>query len=222
MHPAIRILDCLILITMLASGQHMAVLVAVFITALLLIKAVRYGCYPDFRAIFRLRWLFLSILALYLLFPPLPATGGYDHLAAGLREALMRITALIGIVLLVQTLFALTDRSQVLAGLLWLLKPVTATGVSVERFALRLLLVLEITPRVQVLLRSTSSATCSGNRFTRFADQLAESFRLVHAEMNRSPQGDIEVPRLPAPSALQWFTPLLLSSCLVGIALAGR
>lgn len=220
MHPAIRILDCLILIAMLASGRLVAIGLAGLVIVLPLLQAARTGHYPDFRAVYRLRWLFLSIAVLYLLFPPVTVTGWYGHITAGLPEAMLRILALVGIVVLVQTLFVLTDRSQVLAGLLWLLKPLKMAGVSVERFALRLLLALEVLPRVQVLLQSTASVS-GGSRLTHAADRLAESFRLVHAEIHRSPAVTMEVPQLAAPSLAQWSTPLLLAGCLAGIMIAG-
>lgn len=185
----------------------------------LLIYSYHRGQAPNVAAVWHLRWLFLSILVLYLLFPPVAGVSVMQALLAGLTEAIQRITALVVIVLLVQSLFALTDRRQLLAGLLWLLQPFGRIGLPVERFALRLTLVLEIAPRAQSLMKLQQPES-QGGRLTRIIDRLTTAFECIQQESRQSSVTVLEVPLLAAPASLQWLTPLLLLGLFVVIWLA--
>lgn len=223
MHPAISIVNALVLIVMLASGLPLALSLAAGIILPLLLYSYVIRAFPDLRAVFRLRWLFLSILVLYLLFPPL--VGGWQtELIAGLLEAGKRILALILIVILVQLMFTLSSRQQILAGLLWLLRPLKVVGVPVERFALRLMLVLEITPRVQrQLAAETENAALPDTKIARLrqlAGRLTAAYARVVEEAERSPLTPVAVPVLAAPAVWQWLLPCLLFGLFGGIVKA--
>lgn len=224
MHPAIIIINALLLIVMLASGLPLAVLSAATIILLLLARSYTVKALPDLTAVLRLRWLFLSILVLYLLFPPV-AGSWQEELLAGLMEAGKRILALVLIVILVQLMFSMGSRQQVLAGLLWLLRPLTRLGLPVERFALRLMLVMEITPQVQNLLAARPAVRAAGDdnpaaRVRRLVGRLAAAYEGVLAEAEHSPRTAIKVPVLHAPELWQWLLPCLLAGLFSGIVAA--
>ncbi len=221
MHPAIRIVDCLLLIVMLASGLPLAFFLAAIIITGLLLLSYRCQCFPDITAIWRLRWLFASILFLYLLFPPVAGGSWQQQLTAGVAEAGMRIGALIAIVLLVQILFAMTDRRSVLAGLLWLLQPLARVGLPVERFALRLMLVMEIVPRAQDLLRQHhDNEQVSGGRIQKLVQRLTAAYARVIHEAENTPRDRIQLPVLHAPAVHEWLSPCLLAGLMIGLTVA--
>ena len=221
MHPAIRIVNCLLLIMMLASGIPLAFFISLGVTLLLLAWRYRQDSLPDITAAWRLRWLFASILVLYILFPPIAEVGWLAALAAAFLEAGLRIGALIAIVMLVQTLFAMTERQHVIAGLLWLLKPLTVIGIPVERFTLRLMLVMEVVPQAQALLKQQDrNENVADGRIARAGKRLTSAYARVIEAAEREPHDMIDVPVLPPPLLHEWLSPFLLTGLLLGVSLA--
>lgn len=221
MHPAIRIVNCLLLIMMLASGIPLAFFISLGVTLLLLIWRYRQAGLPDITAAWRLRWLFVSILILYLLFPPVTDIGWAEALPVALMVAGQRIGALIAIVMLVQTLFAVTERQHVIAGLLWLLKPLAVVGIPIERFALRLMLIMDLVPQAQALLKQQHTDENAGDRrLKRAGKRLTSAYARVVEAAEREPHGTIEVPVLPSPLLHEWLSPFLLVGLIIGMALA--
>lgn len=224
MHPAISLINALLLIVMLASGLPLAALLAAVIVLLLLVCSYTLDTSPDLTAVMRLRWLFLGILVLYLVFPPV--VGAWQQeLLAGLAEAGKRILALVLIVVLVQLLFSMNSREQVLAGLLWLLRPFAGAGLPVERFALRLMLVMEITPQVQKILARPANIPPADNnklasRLRQLAVRLTSAFERVLSEAEHDHHAAIRVPVLRPPPAWQWLLPCLLAGIFSGIVAA--
>jgi len=220
MHPAIRIVNCLLLIMMLASGIPLAFFISLGVTLLLLVWRYRQDGLPDLTAVWRLRWLFVSILILYILFPPVAGVDWLAVLPAAFMEAGLRIGALIAIVMLVQTLFVVTERQHVIAGLLWLLKPLTAFGLPIERFTLRLMLVMEIVPQAQELLKQqNTNENVHDGRMTRAGKRLTSAYARVIEAAEHESHDTIDVPVLSPPLLHEWLSPLLLAGLILGVSL---
>jgi energy-coupling factor transport system permease protein len=217
MHPAIRILNLLILSVFLAAGGPLVLLFAACLLAATLPR-------PDFvelsrlaRPVWRLRWLLLGVLSIYVFFPLSAGPAGWASMAHGLGDGLLRVGALAGIVIAVQRLFATTDRAELIAGLIWLFQPLELLHVPVTRFALRLTLTLETVPAAQALLVSPAPAPAAagaGTRLHAIADAASRALARALEAADRAPAVPIEVPSLLPPAATQWCWPLSLLAIL--------
>jgi len=163
----------------------------------------------------RLRWLWLSLAVLYFWFTPgaplWPQLGHWSPTREGVALGSVRIATLAlmtaGAHLLVQT----TAREQLILGLEGLLRPLRVFGFDRERFALRLLLVLETVPR----LATSSGPQPRGRRdvsglVQRLERRLLES--LARAE--REPDAPLVIPMATAPPWPQWLWPVAFAATL--------
>lgn len=167
----------------------------------------------------RLRWFFVSLLVLYLWFTPGEPVlfgnatwSGWLPTREGFAEGAIRIAALVVIVLAVNVLVIATPREQLLAGLLWLAKPLETLGASRERFALRVTLVLGAVPQVQEILAEVRHGIAiSGVRA--IASIGATAGRALEVTLraadNTSPS-PVVVQLGSAPPLWQWLCPVAL------------
>jgi energy-coupling factor transport system permease protein len=217
MHPAIRILNLLILSVFLAAGGPLVLLFAACLLVATLPRLDIAKLSRLVQPVWRLRWLLLGILSIYVFFPVSAGPAGWARMAHGLGDGLLRVGALAGIVIAVQRLFATTERAELIAGLIWLLQPLELLHVPVTRFALRLTLTLETVPAAQALLVSPAPAPAAGGAGTRLrtiADAASGMLARALEAADRAPVVPIEIPSLPSPTAAQWRWPLSLLTVL--------
>lgn len=217
MHPAIRILNLLILSAFLAAGGPLVLVFAACLLVATLPRLDPVELSRLARPVWRLRWLILGILSIYVFFPLSAGPAGWASMAHGIGDGLLRAGALAGIVIAVQRLFATTDRAELIAGLIWLLRPLELLHVPVTRFALRLTLTLETVPAAQILLVSRAPAPAAGGAVTRLraiADAASGVLARALEAADRAPAAPIEIPSLQSPAATQWCWPLALLTIL--------
>lgn len=217
-HPTVRVILFLILAAFLASGDPGAAAAA----ALLL--AAAYGTLRPtapgrlLMILARLRFLWLSLAVLYFWFTPgaalWPALGSASPTAEGLALGLLRIATLVLMTAAAHLLVQTATRAELIVAVEGLLRPFAALGLDRERFALRLLLVLETVPR---LAESRGEAPAPARRsvaglVARLEQQLLDS--LQRAE--REPPARITIPAQRAPSPAQWLWPAALGAILGG------
>jgi hypothetical protein len=156
----------------------------------------------------RLRWLFLSLFILNLWFNS-PALTWLPNMA-GLLLALERVAVLIIIVLAAQLLIMTTPTAEIIAALRWWLMPLNKIGISTERQAVRLALVLDTVTAVQNLYTETPPPIATKNPIKIISDKMAGLFTqvLIHAET--IPLRTLEIPKLKSPPLWQWGYPLLI------------
>ncbi len=142
MHPATRLLAwaTLVVFAQLARGPILWGLGFVVIAAAALFARQR-----AWRLVRRIRILLLVLLVLFAFFTPgevlLPFLGGASPTREGVVLALLHSTQLLVVVLLVALLLELTDEKLLVSGLMFLARPLALAGLSVERMAVRMLLV---------------------------------------------------------------------------------
>ena len=140
----------------------------------------------------RMRWLFLSLLILYLWFTPgqplLPTFSSTPTLE-GIEEGLQRIVALVLLALAASLLLQTTPRAPLLAALYRLLAALGWIGIKTERLPVRIALTLEAVTQAQHLLSEhmrQEHATASRNPITRIGAVSAGLFQEVIARTERA------------------------------------
>ena len=227
LHPVIRIV-CLIVFAILvthATLWHMLPLVLVFVYI--------YLRYLDIAAqqkalamLYRMRWFFLSLMFVYGWLSPDPLTGqvsvwGWPS-QAGLYAGSRQLAALGLIMLSVNLLLVCSRRRELVQAIHWLAGPLTCFGLSRERLAVRLVLVLdnavnireqvgremagqnikEDQPRLRLRLTSLSRLTAI------IIDQTLKRLEgVTDQELDFSP--------LSAPPWYQWALPLVIIPVLL-------
>ncbi|MEN8217535.1 MAG: hypothetical protein ABFS56_14430 [Pseudomonadota bacterium] len=151
----------------------------------------------------RLRWLFLSLFILNLWFNSPALT------MAGLLLALERVAVLIIIVLAAHLLITTTKTHDIIAALQWWLMPLNKIGISTERLAVRLALVLDTVTAVQNLYTNTLPITTK-NPIKIISDRMAGLFTQIFSHAETTPLGTLEIPKLKSPPLWQWGYPLLI------------
>jgi hypothetical protein len=205
MHPVIRLACFFLLVTGLAATSKTMFIVVVPLF-LLLFKA-RCTFSSVFPLLKRLRWLFLSLLILYLWFNS-PTLTWLPSLPS-LLLALERIGALIIIVLSAHLLLTTTPTQDIIAALQWWFRPFSKIGFSTERLAVRLALVLDTVQTVQNLYTDTPP-TATKNPITKISEKVARLFAQVFIYAERTPLRTLVIPELTKPPLWQWAYPLLL------------
>jgi energy-coupling factor transporter transmembrane protein EcfT len=117
-------------------------------TAGLLVLALLYRGFPSFRRIaWRMRYVFLTLLLLYSCATPgrylIPAWGQMSPTVEGVRAGGVHLLRLVVAIASLSVVLASTGRQDLLAGILFLLRPLQRLGVPVERFAVRLVLTMQ-------------------------------------------------------------------------------
>lgn len=219
MHPAIRIVFFLVALGVLAHARWLTTL-TMFIAALVIFPRDSSQAIPAaLRLLWRLKWLLLSVLVLYLVItpgPPLLPAVHWSPSSDGIGIAMQRVFAW-GTIMYLYVLFSLRTSAVVWqAGLYWLLRPLTQLGFSIERLMLRMALTLQA---VEELRQQWSGSQQQRPRGT-WRDSVNRLGGLVlaartHAESVALTPLSIET--IPAPRWYEWSYPLLLLIALVAL-----
>jgi energy-coupling factor transport system permease protein len=220
MHPSIRIICFFCFGAYVAFGSEVDLLLAVILlTVGYLIVGIQH-----LRAVLimlkRMRWLFISIFAIYTWFTPgKPLFSDWIEYAPtfeGVVTGLLRALSLTAIVLAVGVLIRTLTREQLLSGILWLLRPVAALGLPYERLAVRLALTLEYVHQVQDIYSgaigadNSSQTTTLRQRLSQISQRACLIFENVLQKAQQSAQSEILLVSSGRPPFWQWLYPLLL------------
>jgi energy-coupling factor transport system permease protein len=144
MHPLVKIISliALLIITNLMSHYWVGV-----ICTTMVIMAMVYGNGKLLALVFRMRWLWISMMSIYALTTPgeyiaiLPSQikVTYEGVFSGLLQMLRLLTAIASI----NYFFSNSHKMDLLIGLDALLSPLKWLGLNVERFSARLFLTLD-------------------------------------------------------------------------------
>jgi biotin transport system permease protein len=202
LHPVIR-LACFVL---LVAGLTVTSKIMIIIILPLWVLLLKYSHVSSFLPLLkRLRWLFLSLFILNLWFNS-PTISWLPEIS-GLLLAFERVMALIFIVLAAHLLVITTPINNLIATLLWWLKPLNYIGFSTETLAVRMALVLDIVQVVQNIYTKTS-LPATKNPIKKISERVASLLTqvLIHAET--TPLRTLEIPKLQSPPLWQWSYPL--------------
>lgn len=221
MHPVVALALVVGTMACVAAGGWMDIVLAAVTVVLLWPCVTSLPARRLARTVWRLRFFYLSLIVLYGWISPgepaLPALGPFSPSLAGLESALRYIAVLAVIALTVQLLMAAFNRDQLVGALRWWLKPVGVLGLDRDRLALRLILVAEVLPRLQVLARDTSGGRPAERGPVAVARRAAAVFERALAEAETAPPPRIELPALRTPPVRDW---LLSAAVLTVLALS--
>ena len=147
MHPVIRIVSFLILAGFVAfGGIYEIALGFVLVLSVILYRRLQ-SIELSTRIIKRMRWLFLSILIVYLWFTPgeplLPIESDFMPTLQGLQTGLLRVFSLILIIFAVNYFISTIARHRLVQAIIWLLYPLNWIAIDTRQLALRIALTLE-------------------------------------------------------------------------------
>jgi energy-coupling factor transport system permease protein len=194
------------------------------LAALLLLAGYLVVGMQHFRAVVvmlkRMRWLFLSIFIVYSWFTPgQPLIGGWITNAPtleGVVTGALRALSLAAIVLAVGVLIRTLVREQLLAGILWLLRPLEVLGLPYERLSVRLALTLDYVHQVQDLYSSaaTRSVESQENTLRQRLSWISQRATLLLEDVlqkaQQSEENEVFLVSGGRPPIWQWLYPLLL------------
>jgi len=161
----------------------------------------------------RLRWLFIAILLVYGWWTPgadlLPELGPLSPTVQGLQLGLLRVLALTSIVGAVHLLLQTTRREQLISALMLVARPFGRDNG--ERFAVRVVLVMETVSQVQPMVKAAIGRPRPG---TGALSRLGHYARMIYEEVLERVQltepKTIDIPDPVAPPFHQWLIPSVL------------
>ncbi len=212
-HPVIRIIAFVIFGTFISLGDYRVLAAGAVVFGGVWLWAGRGVAV--WGMVRRMRWLFLSILVLYIAFTPgqplfdLPWAPSVN----GLAQGAVRVTALLLLMTTANLLVTVTPRPMLLEALYWLARPFTWLGLSRERFAVRVTLVLEALAGIQELIdEAMASVPATDNRIARIAGVMTASFQAALTRADAAALDPIEFHPSGAPPLYQWLLPVLLTA----------
>ena len=229
MHPVIKIMLFLVFGSAVAFGDAMALSAGALVLLGLYLPGPAERVRLALSMLRRMRWFFLSIAVVYLLFTPgrllFSAWPGGPTLE-GMMGGAHRIASLVLIVLAVNLLLRTTPRPALISAILWCLTPLSWVGLPRERLAVRIALTLDAIDQVQVIYRHRPRGDDGAEelRHEGLRQRLwrigAAAQRLVTKVIEQAeavPTQVIEVPRPSNPPPAQWVYPLLLGSLFAAV-----
>ncbi|HEB91890.1 MAG TPA: hypothetical protein ENI94_00140 [Gammaproteobacteria bacterium] len=228
MHPVIKIILFLIYAAAIAFGGVTTLLAGAVLMLVLYLPGPGERLLLAFRMLRRMRWFFLSIALVYLLFTPgrlLFSAWPWGPTLEGLAGGGLRIASLVLIVFAVNLLLRTTPRPALISAILWCLTPLAWVGLPRERLAVRIALTLDAVDSVQVIYRHRPRDDEHGAeppvnihpaslkaRLWRIGATAQRLVSAVIEQAESAPVVAIEVPRPSSPALLQWLYPLLLGA----------
>ncbi|MGD8571158.1 MAG: hypothetical protein PVF34_02570 [Gammaproteobacteria bacterium] len=228
MHPVIRIVSFFILAGFVAFGGRYELALGFLIVAVLIAFKRLQSIELSIRIIKRMRWLFLSILIVYLWFTPgqplIPYMQDAMPTVEGLQTGVLRIFTLVLIILAVNYFVSAIARNQLVEAITWLSYPLRWLGIDNKLLALRIALTLELIPKVQHIvldmkqhyfdemlrLRPEKKVFLSG-----ITTRLAAISRIVEILFERIVDNAVNMPAEPLsihtlkpPPIIQWLVPV--------------
>jgi energy-coupling factor transport system permease protein len=223
MHPVIRIISFIVLAAFLASGRAVDLACGALLTACLYLFLFSASLPAALHALYRTRWLFLSLLIVYAWFTPgetlalrqFPALEPWLPSREGLVTGASRALSLALIIMMANLLLRITAQAQLLAALLWLTRPLGAIGLPHDRFAIRAVLTIEVLGEVRTLVARVLEGY-RGRRaaFRALGGFAADIFAQVIDSAQRTAPRSVHLPIQQAPPLYEWLYPLTLGATL--------
>jgi len=223
LHPAIRILVLLFLCIASASASYAQLVFTLLLLSVGFAMGQKSLLFRTFKVFYRLKWLFASILLIYVFLEPGNAQQGHF---AGVEDGLIRIFSLLLLIAAVNLLVQSGSPSEFMSGLIWLLSPLQRLGLPTQRVAVRMALTLEMIPRLQTIFQASHSN--ADQRSIRkdvrhyVASLAALAVERVQLTVNYAEQyqeKEIEILTLVAPRLGQLLFLVLLITCYVALGI---
>ena len=213
-HPVIRILCFLILVTFLARMHLPEMLLLTLCFFIFALKNFSHHMRVLYRFVMRLRWFWLSILILYS-FMPLDRVDVGTHLLApqlaGLGEGLLRCLSLLLVIMYFVVLVHPIALPQLQQAWYWLMRPLKLLGIAPDLISLRIALSFHAVRELQILtVRPEHKLT-----FRQLPERLFDYMQLAIEKSTSQTVVLAQTSPLAAPRLGQWVIPLVLLVALV-------
>jgi energy-coupling factor transport system permease protein len=229
MHPVIRIVTFLVFGIFLAFGDARHVGLGLALLTLFYLSGQYHLLSSNWRMLKRMRWLFLSILVVYLWFTPgqriFQSLGAWSPTWQGLLTGGLRVGSLILIVMAVNALIKSVSQERMTGALMWLLAPLRYVGLPQERLALRVSMTFSLigeTQYVHDLMKRSSvqqplqeKAPSLSQRLDKIGQYAADILQAVLDKAAQSPLNSIQLPQENNPPVWQWSFPIILCGVFI-------
>lgn len=217
MHPVIRIATFLILAIFLSDNNLENILTAAIILLLLFfIYPYPESIKQASKIIYRLRWLFLSIVFIYgwfstgeLLLPLWPTMSPYKQ---GIVHGLTRIVALMILIMSLALLVLQLSRKDLLSSISWYCYPLKWIGISQQRVTARIILTIDAVQELQLKWQEISKQeTNQQSKLQQIYQRVLQLFDDVVTTAEHTKTRELSVSLLTGPAWYQWLIPLSLT-----------
>ncbi len=231
MHAVIKIICFLIFGAAMAVGSEPLLLAGFALMTVLYLSELLRGVPTQLpnalKMLKRLRWLFLSILIVYLFFTPgvlLIPDVLWGPTQEGLLQGLLRIAVLVLIVAAVNVLISSTEQAEFLSAVNWCLQPLSWLGLSHERLAVRISLTLEAVGVLRSAYRHDARDDTPATEPAAFEPKLMTIASTAHRlfakvidDAEHATTHTMTLPEESCPPVWQWVIPALLVTLLFAV-----
>lgn len=151
-------LTCFLMFALLMNRllfMHLMVITTLLITALIYAKSQHF-----FKMIKRMKWFFIVMLFIFAFNTPGQHIQGWDYLLSptyeGLASGTLQVFRMMALLASLSLIMTFNTKQQLISGFYFLLLPLQAAGLEVERFAARLWLTLEYVESAQISRKQDS------------------------------------------------------------------
>ena len=234
MHPVIKLISLITVAVFLTQGNPVTLLItgALMLPFYLVIPSLWQSA---FSMISRLKIFFLSIILVYLFLSPATWSelSDINILLQVSAPGLFRIAVLIVIIFAVNLYLKTTSKEDILASLIWLFKPLNYLNITIDRFALRVVMTLEYIEHLNHKLTQYKKRKLQQKKlkvnaetslkqklrmtkqvFLNLVSQSAIILQDVLNEAENTSGKQYTIDCLLAPSFTQFIIPVILFSCL--------
>jgi len=222
-HPVIRIFTFLVFAGLISLVNLTGLILAGTALAVLYLLIDPEYFRPAWMMIRRMRWFFLSITIIYFWYTPgqplffhlLPLSPGWLPTLQGVETGTLRVISLVLIIMAVNLLLRTSSQDQLFAAIHWMARPLSWLGISRDRLAVRMVLVMASLAEVQNMVRQIMGDMKGRGRSLSYIGHFSSDiFTRVTAQAEEAPCHTIELVGSKAPPIYQWLYPLLLGSLL--------
>lgn len=209
MHPSIRILCCVLFITLVSHATWLQLGLYSIVLSALHLSVGSHTLISSFIMIKRLRWLLLSIIMLSLWFTPgealLNEYEKWSPTKEGLEFGLLRIAILVEIVLAVNIMLLTTSTERLIAALQWLLHPLIWTGITSDKLALRIAMTLEAVKHPFIDMSELVKRSQGKSVWHRITYVVSHAYINTLSEGGEEKQQSISIVSIGHPAIAQWL-----------------
>lgn len=242
MHPVIKIVSFLVFGAAVSIGDGKILLAGASLVLPLYVFGNKIHLHTSLIMLKRLKWLFVSILIVYLFFTPgqlLWPDVVWSPTLEGLTQGLLRVAVLVLLVAAVNLLISSTERDDFLSAILWCLRPLSFVGLPHERLAVRITLTLDEVSQIRkhhlyegrndsqegeassAVSHVVSNVGKAEPKLSAIAKTANRLFQSVIATAETTTVREISLPEESAPPVYQWLIPVLLLTLFSVVKAAG-
>lgn len=204
MHPVIRITTFLLLAVLLARAHPMQMGWVLCIIGLSFIFESGKGLNAAVKLLWRVRWLLLSILLIYVWMP-------VGTMTESLWQAFHRMALLATMLFALQALVLNMQRDDIVAGLYFLLFPFSLIGLSREQMVMRLILTMDSVKQLPaVLVLPNETTNTHDSRLKRITERLISAISRILSYADSVTHEAICIDTENVVPRWQWIIPVII------------